>query len=173
MFCDLISDYFYLSPIPSYNWTRLDGPMPRHARLESYNRVLSIPNVKVEDQGEYMCTIFNDKASLQKSVRLNVQSEPNFTIPLTNKHADIKSDLIWVCEAFGIPEVNYTWWRNGRQLGVYMRIKINLSLLKILLIALNLFYYYLFILFHCFVNFLVGLVIDILKQKRFQLKHIH
>lgn len=49
--------------------------MPRNAKFESYNRVLSIPNIKVEDQGDYMCTIFNDKASLKKTVRLNVQGK--------------------------------------------------------------------------------------------------
>ncbi|KRT79851.1 Fibronectin domain-containing protein [Oryctes borbonicus] len=128
----------YGYPIPSYNWTRLDAPMPRNVKFESYNRVLSIPNVKVEDQGEYMCTIFNEKAARQKSVKLNVQAEPNFTIPLTDKHVDIRSELIWVCEAFGIPEVNYTWWRNGRQLVMgylepedYGRIIIQDNVLKI------------------------------------------
>lgn len=45
-------------------------------------------------------------------------AEPNFTIPLTDKHIDSKGELVWTCEAFGIPDVNYTWWKNGRQLGI-------------------------------------------------------
>lgn len=43
-------------------------------------------------------------------------AEPNFTIPLTDKHIDNRGELVWTCEAFGVPDVNYTWWRNGRQL---------------------------------------------------------
>lgn len=43
-------------------------------------------------------------------------AEPNFTIPLTDRHMDIHSDLIWTCEAFGVPDVTYKWFRNGEPL---------------------------------------------------------
>lgn len=45
-----------------------------------------------------------------------VPAEPNFTIPLVDKHMDNKGELTWTCEAFGIPDVNYTWFRNGEML---------------------------------------------------------
>lgn len=106
------------SPIPSYNWTRKDANLPRGSYLTSFNRVLVIPKVRVEDQGEYICRVQNDRLSAQNSVILNIQAEPNFTIPLTDKHIDSRGELIWTCEAFGIPDVNYTWWKNGRQLGI-------------------------------------------------------
>ncbi|CAH0562661.1 unnamed protein product [Brassicogethes aeneus] len=103
-------------PVPSYNWTRKDGVLPRSAYFQSYNRVLIIPKVQVEDEGEYICRAYNDRSSAEHSVVLNIQAEPNFTIPLTDKHIDKKGQLVWTCEAFGIPDVNYTWWKNGRQL---------------------------------------------------------
>jgi hypothetical protein len=103
-------------PVPSYNWTRKGGSLPRGARLSSYNRVLTIPHVQVEDQGEYLCRAYNDRTSTENGLILNIQAEPNFTIPLTDKHVDSKGELVWTCEAFGIPDVNYTWWKNGRQL---------------------------------------------------------
>nr|XP_008193513.1 PREDICTED: contactin [Tribolium castaneum] len=103
-------------PVPSYNWTRRGAPLPRSAVLSSFNRVLTIPHVQVEDQGEYVCRAYNDRASTENSLILNIQAEPNFTIPLADRHADSKSELVWTCEAFGIPDVNYTWWKNGRQL---------------------------------------------------------
>uniref|UniRef100_A0A6P7GDV3 Contactin n=1 Tax=Diabrotica virgifera virgifera TaxID=50390 RepID=A0A6P7GDV3_DIAVI len=103
-------------PVPSYNWTRKGGSLPRSAFMTSYNRVLVIPKVQVEDEGEYVCRAYNDRASIENSVILNIQAEPTFTIPLKDSHMDSKSELIWTCEAFGIPDVNYTWWRNGRQL---------------------------------------------------------
>lgn len=104
------------SPVPSYNWTRVNGPLPRNAILTSYNRILKIPNVQIDDEGEYVCRAYNDRASIQNSVILNIQAEPNFTIPLKDKHVDSRGELVWTCEAFGIPDVNYTWFKNGRQL---------------------------------------------------------
>ncbi|XP_046406914.1 contactin isoform X2 [Ischnura elegans] len=100
-------------PVPSYNWTRKGSNLPNNAVLTNYNRVLTLQKVQVEDQGEYVCRVFNDKAAIENSVLLSIQAEPNFTIPLTDKHMDSKSSLTWTCEAFGIPDVTYTWYRNG------------------------------------------------------------
>nr|XP_018910733.1 PREDICTED: contactin [Bemisia tabaci] len=100
-------------PVPSYNWTRKGSHLPRGSYLTNFNRVLIIPKVQVEDQGEYVCYAFNEKLALQNSVILSIQAEPNFTIPLVDKHVDNKADLTWTCEAFGIPDVQYRWFRNG------------------------------------------------------------
>ncbi|XP_026492779.2 contactin [Vanessa tameamea] len=105
-------------PVPSYNWTRTGGRIPRKAHLSNFDRVLTIPNVGVEDEGEYKCDVRNDRAHISNNVFLKVQAEPNFTIPLSNKHVDNKGDLHWNCEAFGIPDVNYTWWKNGQKLSM-------------------------------------------------------
>lgn len=29
---------------------------------------------------------------------------------------DLQGNLTWTCEAFGIPDVTYTWYRNGQRL---------------------------------------------------------
>ncbi|XP_026687837.1 contactin-like, partial [Diaphorina citri] len=103
-------------PVPSYNWTRRGSPLPRNAYFENFNRILTIPNVKVEDQGEYICRASNDRSALESSVTISIQAEPNFTIPLTDKHMDNQADLTWTCEAFGVPDVTYSWFRNGELL---------------------------------------------------------
>ncbi|XP_049844901.1 contactin [Schistocerca gregaria] len=105
-------------PVPSYNWTRRGAHLPRGAVLSNYNRVLTIPRVQVEDQGEYVCHVHNDRASIDNGVILTIQAEPNFTIPLVDRHMDKNSDLTWTCEAFGIPDVTYSWLRNGEPLDV-------------------------------------------------------
>nr|CAD7424829.1 unnamed protein product [Timema monikensis] len=107
-----------LDPPPSYNWTRRDGNLPRGAVLSKYNRVLVLPQVQVEDQGEYVCRAANDRSAIVNSVVLSIQAEPNFTIPLVDRHMDNKADLTWTCEAFGIPDVNYSWLRNGELIEV-------------------------------------------------------
>ncbi|XP_076173707.1 contactin-like [Ptiloglossa arizonensis] len=99
-------------PVPSYNWTRRGALLPRGAHITSYNRVLIIPKVHVDDQGEYVCRVHNDRLSIENSVRLTIQAAPNFTIPLVDKHMDNRGELTWTCEAFGIPDVTYSWFKN-------------------------------------------------------------
>lgn len=74
MFYFYLFQYIFLfSPIPSYNWTRRGAPLPKGYSLTSYNRVLIIPQIRVEDQGEYICNVFNDRDSKEKSVFLTIQ----------------------------------------------------------------------------------------------------
>lgn len=58
-----------------YNWTRKGSPLPRNSYLTSYNRVLIIPKVQVEDQGEYVCRAYNERSSIENSVILNIQGK--------------------------------------------------------------------------------------------------
>ncbi|KAL4720073.1 hypothetical protein ACJJTC_018532 [Scirpophaga incertulas] len=46
------------------------GNLPRKARLSNFDRVLTIPNVGVEDEGEYICDVKNDRARIANSVFL-------------------------------------------------------------------------------------------------------
>lgn len=87
-------------PVPSYNWTRRAGGLPRNAYQTNFNRVLVLPNATLNDNGEYVCTARNDRKTLQKSVVLNIQMLPEFTIPLRDKVKDFKG--------------NYLYIRNGR-----------------------------------------------------------
>uniref|UniRef100_A0A182UGL9 Contactin n=1 Tax=Anopheles melas TaxID=34690 RepID=A0A182UGL9_9DIPT len=103
----------YGYPVASYNWTRRNGNLPRLSRLENYNRVLLIQNATVNDNGEYVCTARNGKKSITQSIFLNVQMEPNFTIPLRDRTKDFQSSVSFLCEAYAMPDVNYTWYKNG------------------------------------------------------------
>lgn len=65
---------FTFSPVPSYNWTRKGGvSLPRGSYLDNFNRVLIIPKVQIEDQGEYICIVSNDRDTKEKSVTLTIQ----------------------------------------------------------------------------------------------------
>ncbi len=39
-----------------------------------------------------------------------------FTISIGDMHVDEKDDVTWTCEAFGIPDVNYEWLKNGKRI---------------------------------------------------------
>jgi hypothetical protein len=69
------NSWFVSSPVPSYNWTRRGAGLPKSAMSASYNRVLIIPKVQVEDQGEYVCRAANEKAAIEHSVVLNIQGK--------------------------------------------------------------------------------------------------
>ena len=103
-------------PVPHYNWTRENSPLPRGSYTTNYNRVLIIPKVRVEDQGQYICTAKNDKVSIKEKITLSIQSRPVFTIHIDDQFVDENDELVWTCEAFGIPDVTYGWLRNGKPL---------------------------------------------------------
>jgi hypothetical protein len=69
------NSWFVSSPVPSYNWTRKGAGLPKSAITANYNRVLIIPKVQVEDQGEYICRATNEKAAIEHSVVLNIQGK--------------------------------------------------------------------------------------------------
>ncbi|CRK87512.1 CLUMA_CG001313, isoform A [Clunio marinus] len=101
-------------PVPQYQWTRKNGDLPKQSYTLSYNRVLIIPNATVNDNGDYICTAGNGENEIPKSVNLNIQMRPNFTIPLKDQIKDFNSEVNFVCEANSIPDSNYTWYKNGK-----------------------------------------------------------
>lgn len=103
-------------PIPSYNWTRQGLPLQRNAYTINYGRVLIIQNATTNDNGEYSCTITNPRKTLMKSIYINIQMRPQFTIPLKDMIKDYNSDVTFICEAFAIPDANYTWYKNAERL---------------------------------------------------------
>ena len=69
--------------------------MPEGSYVTNYNRVLVIPKIAVEDQGDYECTAKNDYVSIKATLELSIQSMPVFTIPIGDMHIDEKDDVIW------------------------------------------------------------------------------
>ena len=67
--------------------------------------------VRVEDQGEYECHAKNDRTHISDKITLSIQSKPVFTIPIGDQFVDENDEVIWTCEAFGIPDVEYMWLR--------------------------------------------------------------
>ncbi|CAG0911846.1 unnamed protein product, partial [Cyprideis torosa] len=65
-------------PVPTYNWTRRYGAIPRKAFNLNYDRVLIIPRVSVDDEGEYICNAYNQKVSIEESVTLTIQGEVKY-----------------------------------------------------------------------------------------------
>lgn len=59
-------------PTPDVKWTRGDGqPLPPH--VDDEYGVLRIPQCKVTDGGDYICTATNPSGSDSKPVQLHVE----------------------------------------------------------------------------------------------------
>lgn len=104
----------YGYPVPSYVWTRIGKDLPAGSTTTSYNRLLIIPNAKVEDSGEYRCSAYSGDNFIVSSATLRVQSLPTFVKELSDQFVDVDSYVNLTCEAFGDPSVVYTWYKNGR-----------------------------------------------------------
>ncbi|KAL7642096.1 UNVERIFIED_CONTAM: hypothetical protein RMT77_007970 [Armadillidium vulgare] len=105
-------------PVPSYNWTRRNGNLPRGSRFQNYNRVLILPQVEPADIGDYVCRAENSRMAIDGIVSLSIQATPKFTIPLTDNFVADGENLMMECEAFAIPDVTYSWYKDAKPLVV-------------------------------------------------------
>ncbi|XP_061176195.1 contactin-like [Saccostrea echinata] len=98
----------------TYTWSRQGLPMSPRASFMDHNRVLVIEDVHLEDGGTYTCHASRySVARTQKNVILVIESKPFFSYPMKSQHVDIGSKLTWRCEATGIPEPFYEWYKDG------------------------------------------------------------
>ncbi|KER21681.1 hypothetical protein T265_10050 [Opisthorchis viverrini] len=99
----------------TYTWRRREGLPIRPGSLKDFDRVIELPNVQPEDQGEYECSVRDSlgKKATPRSVMLHITAKPYFPTPLHDTVADIGTDVTLTCEAAAIPEPEHAWYRNG------------------------------------------------------------
>ncbi|GFO37283.1 contactin [Plakobranchus ocellatus] len=111
-----------------YSWSRDDKPMPTAAKTYDHNRVLVLHNAQLEDSGIYRCTVSRGQAASDtKTMTLSLGAKPYFVSPLKDQHADIDSQLTWICIARGNPEPVYRWYKNGRLLVTDLKTRVRVQ----------------------------------------------
>ncbi|KAK0067653.1 contactin-like isoform X2, partial [Biomphalaria pfeifferi] len=97
-----------------YSWRKDNGPIPSKSQYSEHNRVITLPNAELEDSGNYTCQVDRgNSAKAEKSINVKIEAKPFFIFPLKDQHIDIDRQFTWRCEARGIPQPVYHWYRNG------------------------------------------------------------
>ncbi|CAG12802.1 unnamed protein product, partial [Tetraodon nigroviridis] len=77
------------NPVPTITWRKINGNIPKKARLRKSQAVLEIPNIQLEDSGTYECKAENPRGGTAFKGHLQVYSE--------SEHALIYSCFISLC----------------------------------------------------------------------------
>nr|XP_015827628.2 hemicentin-1 [Nothobranchius furzeri] len=125
-------------PPPEITWTR-DGQILHFStsiHILPGGQMLQLPQARLEDTGQYVCTAGNSAGQDQKSFLLSVSVPPS----LKPRHdadtntvtSQVGSSITLQCEARGVPEPEVTWYKNGLQLASGNGLKINGHQLEII-----------------------------------------
>uniref|UniRef100_A0A8B9I101 Contactin-5 n=1 Tax=Astyanax mexicanus TaxID=7994 RepID=A0A8B9I101_ASTMX len=112
------------NPVPTITWRKINGNIPKKARLRKSQAVLEIPNIQLEDSGSYECKAENSRGGT--CARLSpclLAAMPQWTSMINDSQLDSGEQLQWECRATGKPRPTYRWLRNGEPLTPQNRVE--------------------------------------------------
>uniref|UniRef100_A0A8C6KXC6 Contactin-5 n=1 Tax=Nothobranchius furzeri TaxID=105023 RepID=A0A8C6KXC6_NOTFU len=110
------------NPVPTITWRKINGNIPKKARLRKSQAVLEIPNIQLEDSGTYECKAENPRGGTAFKGHLQVYTLPQWVRMINDTQMDSGEKLQWECKAIGRPRPNYRWLRNGLPLNDHVEI---------------------------------------------------
>ncbi|XP_029571991.1 contactin-5 [Salmo trutta] len=111
------------NPVPTITWRKMNGNIPKKARLRKSQAVLEIPNVQLEDSGTYECKAENPRGGTAFKGYLQVYTFPQWISTINDSQLDSGDQLHWECKATGKPRPTYRWLRNGEPLTPQSRVE--------------------------------------------------
>ncbi|XP_041851725.1 contactin-5 isoform X3 [Melanotaenia boesemani] len=112
------------NPVPTITWRKINGNIPKKARLRKSQAVLEIPNIQLEDSGTYECKAENSRGGTAFKGHLQVYTLPQWVRMINDTQMDSGEKLQWECKAIGRPRPTYRWLRNGLPLTSQGRVEI-------------------------------------------------
>uniref|UniRef100_A0AAQ5Z6R6 Contactin-5 n=1 Tax=Amphiprion ocellaris TaxID=80972 RepID=A0AAQ5Z6R6_AMPOC len=112
------------NPVPTITWRKINGNIPKKARLRKSQAVLEIPNIQLEDSGTYECKAENPRGGTAFKGHLQVYTLPQWVRMINDTQMDSGEKLQWECKATGRPRPTYRWLRNGLPLTPQGRLEI-------------------------------------------------
>nr|XP_015197270.1 PREDICTED: contactin-5 isoform X3 [Lepisosteus oculatus] len=111
------------NPVPTITWRKLNGNIPKKARLRKSQAVLEIPNIQLEDSGTYECKAENSRGGNAFRGQLQVYTYPQWIRMINDTQLDSGEQLQWECKATGKPRPTYRWLHNGIPLSIQSRME--------------------------------------------------
>ncbi|XP_046720959.1 contactin-5 isoform X2 [Silurus meridionalis] len=112
------------NPIPTITWRKINGNIPKKARLRKSQAVLEIPNIQLDDAGSYECKADNVRGGTAFRGHIQVYTVPQWISLINDSQLDSGDHLHWECRATGKPRPSYYWLRNGEPLITQSRVQV-------------------------------------------------
>ncbi|KAL2091482.1 hypothetical protein ACEWY4_013745 [Coilia grayii] len=100
-------------PTPKVEWIRVGQGLPDRAIVENHGKVLHIPNVQQEDEGQYKCKAKNGHGEASHFFHVTVEEPPQWITRPESQISMIGSDVLIKCVATGNPKPTISWRVNG------------------------------------------------------------
>ncbi|XP_077190805.1 contactin-2 isoform X2 [Paroedura picta] len=123
------------NPVPQIKWRKLDGSSS--SSWITTEPVLQFEKIDFDEEGIYECEAENIRGKDTHQGRIIIQAQPEWLKVITDREADIGSDLHWSCAASGKPRPTIKWLRNGQPLTSQNRIEVNGGDLRILKLTME------------------------------------
>ncbi|XP_056466333.1 contactin-5 [Gadus chalcogrammus] len=112
------------NPVPTITWRKINGNIPKKARLRKSQAVLEIPSAQLDDSGTYECKAENPRGGTAFKGHLQVYTIPQWTRLINDTQLDSGETLHWECKAAGRPRPTYHWLLNGSPLMIQDRVEV-------------------------------------------------
>ncbi|KAM9311305.1 vascular endothelial growth factor receptor 3 [Gastrophryne carolinensis] len=80
--------------------------------------VLNIPNISLEDEGDYVCEVQNrltqEKHCQKRYISVLAQEAPQMKFDLTDKMVNVSDSMVMQCEADGTPNPSILWYKDNK-----------------------------------------------------------
>ncbi|CAL8374907.1 unnamed protein product, partial [Gadus morhua 'NCC'] len=112
------------NPVPTITWRKINGNIPKKARLRKSQAVLEIPSAQLDDSGTYECKAENPRGGTAFKGHLQVYTLPQWSRLINDTQLDSGETLHWECKAAGRPRPTYHWLLNGSPLMIQDRVEV-------------------------------------------------
>lgn len=97
---------------------RMKGEMRQQSGTNTAALVLNIPNISLEDEGDYVCEVQNrktrEKHCQKKYISVLPQEAPHLRSDLNDKMVNVSDTMEMRCEADGTPIPSILWYKNNK-----------------------------------------------------------
>uniref|UniRef100_G1K3G8 Vascular endothelial growth factor receptor 3 n=1 Tax=Xenopus tropicalis TaxID=8364 RepID=G1K3G8_XENTR len=97
---------------------RMEGQLQHQSGSNSAALVLNIPNISLEEEGDYVCEVQNrktrEKHCHKKYISVLAQEAPYLLQDLSDKMVNVSDSMLMRCQADGTPSPSIMWYKDNK-----------------------------------------------------------